>query len=298
MRISGFLAILLLLFIGILLTRVPPASSFGWGSFGFEELGSAKKVKIAVPEITLTPAEEQKLLAGKPVARLLNAPGGLKIGYLRFFAPFDPITTWMVVTNAEHFKLVDPAFPKTGSLTEKRRSYMPYVFDAATCSEDGQGKMFQLLVMPVVSPRKLSIDRFHDAAAFPYESAWTRSQAPCCQDKLDPEMKAKYFDKAVELVKNDGCWHISPLPKKYRKTGADLMRSDVIYYVDSNPGGDLSKLKAIVNKATSVALPTLMDNVLFHGKRWEQYLAKHHGPEMVKKYKAWQAAYRQAMAGK
>ena len=277
---------------------VVSVSAYQWETFGFDQPGDARAVKMKVPNIALTPKEEEALYAGKPIAKLLDAPGGLKKGYLRFFAPFDPVTAWMVVTDAKHFDLEDPAFPKSGSLTDRRRTFMPYSFDVATCKKDGKEMMYQLLVMPIVAPRKLCINRYHNTDAFPWESFWWRADQMCCQDKAKPDLVKKYHGKAVELTKNNGTWHIGPLPKKFRRTEGDIMRTDCIYFVDTNPGGDLGKIKAVVNKATSVALPALMNNVLFHGKRWESFLAKHHGPAMVQKYKQWQDQYKQSMAGK
>lgn len=280
-----FCAVLILAFVG-------SVAAYTWQSFGFAE-GQSPKLKV--PTVTLSAAEENKLYEGKPIAKLLDGPDGLKQGYLRFFAPFDPVTAFMVVTDADHFSMEDPAFPKTGSITDKKRTFMPYTFDAATCVENGEPRMNQLLVMPFVDPRRLCIKRYHSTSAFPWESYWTlASDKECCKSKMNPAMK-KYFDNAVYLQKNTGCWHISPLPKKFLKSDADIMRSDLVYFVDTNPGGDLGKIKAIVNKATSIALPTLVDNVNFHGKRWEQYLAKHHGPAMVAKYKEWVEQYKQSM---
>ncbi len=157
--------------------------------------------------------------------------------------------------------------------------------------------MFQLLVMPLVAPRKMCINMKKDISSFPWEAAWNKHEGLCCEDKMKPEMKP-FLKKAVLLKKNVGTWHISPLPAKFRKSDADIMRTDCIYYVDSNPGGDLSKLKSIVNKAQSVALPALMKNVLFHGKGWEGHLKKYHGPEMTAKYKNWQLEYKKAMSQK
>ena len=109
-------------------------------------------------------------------------------------------------------------------------------------------------------------------------------------------MKEKFFNKAVLLVKNDGCWHVGPLPKKFRKTPDDIMRTDCIYYVDTNPGGNLENMKAIVNKATAIAMPSLVNNVLFHSKNWEKYLSKNM-PGMLLKYKQWKQEYKESMQG-
>jgi hypothetical protein len=286
--IAGFAMLMLLVSAAV--------AEMQWGGFGFEDKGDAKAVKVKIPAVKLTEAEKKDLYDGKPITRLLPSPDGLKIGYMRFFAPFDPVTSWMITTDGEHLDLEDPSYPKSGSFTSKKRTFMPYVFDCATCKEGGRDKMFQLLVMPLVKPRKLCINRLHDVSAFPWETAWTLSEGMCCQSGAKPEMK-KYADDAVTLKKNTGAWHIGPLPKEFRKTDADIMRTDFIYYVDTNPGGDLSKLKAIVNKATSIALPALQENVLFHGKTWKAHLAKHHGAAEVAKYKGWVADYTKAMTG-
>jgi hypothetical protein len=201
----------------------------------------------------------------------------------------------MVVTNADHFDLVDPSYPKSGSLLDKRRTFMPYCFDVATCVEQGRPRMYQLLVMPLVAPRKLCIDRYHNTDGFPFETYWKQTDAMCCQDQTDPELSAKYFDKAVTLKRNIGAWHISPLPAKFIKTEKDKMRADLIYYVDTHPGGDIGKLKPLVNKAQSIALPALMENVLFHGPVWEDYLKKHRSAELLAKYKTWLADYKQSV---
>jgi hypothetical protein len=156
--------------------------------------------------------------------------------------------------------------------------------------------MGQLLVMPFVAPRKLCIQRFHNSNGFPFESTWKLAGDACCEEGRNPEMQ-EYYDEAVSLKKNVGAWNIAPLPKKFRKTEADIMRTDCIYYVDTDPGGDLSKMKTLVNKAQSVALPKVAENVNFHCKNWEKYLAKHYGAGMVQKYKAWVTEYKQAMAG-
>ena len=94
--------------------------AYQWGPFGYSIKGDSKSVKLKVPKISLTAAEEQDLYNGKPITRLLDSPDGLKRGYLRFFAPYDPVTVWMVVTNAKNFAKTDPSFPKTGSTFEKK----------------------------------------------------------------------------------------------------------------------------------------------------------------------------------
>ena len=297
-RIHSFPVLILSIIIAVVFCFALSAGAYKWSKFNFEHKGASKSLKLKVPNITLSTAEEEKLYSGKAVTRLIDAPNGLKKGYLRFFAPFDPITAWMVVTDATHFDLVDSSFPSTGSITDRRRTFMPYTFEVATCVDQGRSRMSQLLVMPLVSPRKLCIERYHNTDGFPFESYWSKADNMCCVDKWDPKIKEKYFDEAVTLERNIGCWHIGPLPEKFRKTPGDLMRADLIYFVDTNPGGDLGKLKSIVNKAQSTALPTLMNNVNFHGQRWEKYLAKHHGQAMVTKYQQWLAEYKESMGVK
>lgn len=287
---ATLIATILIFLIGI----AASVHAYQWGAFDYSIKNEAKPMKQKVPKIKLSAAEEQALYEGKPITRLLNSPDGLKRGYLRFFVPYDPVTVWMVVTNAKNFSKTDPSFPKAGSTFDKRRTFMPYTFDATTCVQNGSEMMSQILVMPLVAPRKLCIKRYHNSKGFPWESAWTKVDGMCCEDKMNQEIKDKYFEKAVLLVKNDGCWHIGPLPMKFQKTEADIMRTDCIYYVDTNPGGNLENLKAIVNKATEIAMPSLVENVLFHSKRWEQYLSKHM-PGMLPKYKEWKKQYEQSM---
>ncbi|MCL4236075.1 MAG: hypothetical protein KJ042_16325, partial [Deltaproteobacteria bacterium] len=99
--------------------------------------------RVEVPEVGLSVEETSKLYAGKPIAKLLPSENGLKAGWLRFFAPFDPVTTWMVITDMEHLDLVDDPYPASGSLADKRRTFLPYVFDAATCVENNEPIMYQ-----------------------------------------------------------------------------------------------------------------------------------------------------------
>lgn len=248
--------------------------------------------RVEVPEVGLSVEETSKLYAGKPIAKLLPSENGLKAGWLRFFAPFDPVTTWMVITDMEHLDLVDDPYPASGSLADKRRTFLPYVFDAATCVENNEPIMYQLLVMPFVAPRRMCVRHDEDQSAFPWEAAWKLAgMGECCKKEQNINM-IEYKHKAVELKKNQGAWRIAPLPPEFRKTDADRMRTDVIYYVDSHPGGDLGEIEFVVNKATSTALPTLMDNVIFHGKSWETHLNRHHGGgQALADYQAWRAAY-------
>jgi hypothetical protein len=149
--------------------------------------------------------------------------------------------------------------------------------------------------MPFLAPRRLCIAKEHDANGFPYQSSWKLSEdKACCQSKMNKKF-SEYYDKAVYLDSNKGTWHISPLPKKFQKTEADKMRAQLYYYVNTNPGGDMSKITSLINKATLMALPKIASNVNFHGKVWETHLAKHHSAEDVAKWKAWITQYKESM---
>lgn len=273
-------------------------NQYTWIEPGFSELGSKKNLRVLVPTVPLSPSDEHALDDGNVITRLLEGPTGLKMGYMRFFAPYDPVTTWMVITDLDHFSMVSPDFPKTGSLSDKRNTFMPYVFDSAVCMENNKMGMYQLVIMPFVAPRKTNIQNFNDNSAFPWESSWKTAKSPRCLEMRNPEMQKMYGDRAIVVAKNRGAWLISPLPKKFRRTPADINRSDVIYFVDTNPGGDIGKITALVNKALSVALPAVRDNTLNHCKNWVHHLETYHTPKDLENYLKWKAAYKKAMTEK
>ena len=241
-----------------------------------------------IPEIALSEADLALLSSGKPVARLLDTAGGLKAGYMRIFLPFDPPTIWQIITDIHHFSMVSPQYPRNGSLTDKRQTFMPYVFDSAAC-ENG-GYLYQLLVMPLIAPRQYTLKRSVNRMAFPWESKWSQEPEMRCQDKLNPEMD-KYRTEAITTAKNEGSWRLSPLPKQFIKSKEDLLKTDCIYYVDSNPGGNLSSSMGIVNKVTEIALPALVDNLIYHAKQWDDHMRKHHTSRQYEEWKAQVAAY-------
>ena len=271
-----------------------PGPAPPWQQFGFKYRTSDLGLKMKIPEIALSDSEREKLHAGKPVTRLVDSPEGYKIGYLRFFAPFDPVTAWMVVTDVDHYDHTDPAFDATGCLTEKRRSFWPHAFENNTCLEDGEYRMSQLIVMPLLAPRKLCLVGTFNTEAFPWESYWDlTSDALCCESRREPEM-SRYFDRAVAVKRNKEAWHISPLLKAFRKTPADAMRSDCIYMADVNPGGDLGRFEAITERVATTSLPQLMKHVVAQGKRWESFLAARYGPDEVRRYREWVELYRKS----
>ncbi|TRZ75229.1 MAG: hypothetical protein D4R93_05285 [Deltaproteobacteria bacterium] len=241
-----------------------------------------------IPEISLNEADLALLSSGKPVTRLLDTPGGLKASYMRIFLPFDPPTIWHIITDIHHFSIVSPQYPKNGSLTNKRQTFMPYVFDSSAC-ENGR-YLYQLLVMPMIAPRHFTLKRSTNRIAFPWESKWSQEPEMRCQDKLNPEME-KYRTEAIITAKNEGSWRLSPLSKEFIKRKEDLLKTDCIYYVDSNPGGNLSSLMGIVNKVTEIVLPALAENLIFHAKQWDDHMRKHHTSRQYEEWKAQVTAY-------
>lgn len=265
----------------------------GWTDEPSFEVKADRALKLKVPAVTLSEADVAALLAGKPVTRLLEGEGGLKKGWMRLIVPYEPPTVWRVITNVEYFDHQSSEYPANGSLTKKLHTYMPYTFDTATCTENGKWYMYQLLVMPFVDPRHFTLERFNNRAAFPWESTWHQAPEMHCQSGVNPEVE-EYRKSAVATTKNTGTWQIGPLPKEWVKSKEDLLKTDMIYYVDSNPGGNLAAVMPVVNKATKIALPALADSVLFHCKNWSSHAAKYQQDDTAK-WKGEIAAYRKAV---
>ncbi len=241
-----------------------------------------------IPAIPLNDEDLALLSSGKPVTRLLDTSGGLKAGYMRVFLPFDPPTIWQIISDIRHFSLVSSQYPKNGSLTDKRQTFMPYVFDSSACENNSY--MYQLLVMPLIAPRQFTLKRSANRTAFPWESKWSQEPEMRCQDKRNPQME-KYRTEAITTEKNEGSWRLSPLPKEFIKSKEDLLKTDCIYYVESNPGGNLSSLMGIVNKVTEIALPALAGNLIFHARQWDEHMREHHTPHEYEDWKAQVRAY-------
>ena len=242
-----------------------------------------------VPAISLSEADPALLSSGNPVTRLLDTPSGFKACYMRIFLPFDPPTIWHIVTDIHHFSMTSPQYPKNGSLTDKRQTFMPYVFDSSVCENDKY--LYQLIVMPLIAPRQFTLKRSTNQIAFPWESKWSQEPQMRCQDKLNPQME-KYRTEAIVTERNEGSWRLSPLSKEFIKSKEDLLKTDCIYYVDTNPGGNLSSLMAIVNKVTETALPVLTENVVFHAKQWDKHMRTYHTPHQYEEWTAQVKAYR------
>lgn len=289
MKNRAFTALLVSLFIlGLVSLIAFSEAAVGQGTISYEVVAN-KVLKQKIPPMSFSDSEKEKLYAGKPICRLIDSPDGLKKGYMRIFLPYEPPTVWRVVLDCECFDRVDPSYPEN----KGRRSFMPYTFDAAPCVESGKFYFYQLLVMPLVDPRHFTLDRTITQAGFPWETRWTQTPDMHCKDKWNKEMD-EYRKDAVTTLKNDGAWQLSPLPKEFVKTKADLLKTDAVYFVDSNPGGDIAKLKLIINQATKIAMPALADSTNFQCKRWEEHMKKVHPSE----YQTWKdeiAAYRKSV---
>jgi hypothetical protein len=246
-----------------------------------------------IPAISLNEADLSLLSSGKPVTRLLNTSVGFRACYMRIFLPYDPPTLWQIITDIHHFSMVSSEYPKNGSLTDKRQTFMPYVFDSAAC-ENGRS-LYQLIVMPLIAPRQYTLKRSSNRTSFPWESKWSQEPEMRCQDALNPQME-KYRKEAVTTARNEGSWRLSPLPQEFIKSKEDLFKTDCIYFVDSNPGGNLFSLMAIINKVTEIVLPTLAENLIFHAAQWDEHMRKHHTSHQYEEWKAQVMAYRSERA--
>jgi len=278
----------------LLIAALALASGYG-GPLSFD-VKPNKTFKQPTPKINFSAKQIANLKAKKPVCLLLPSPSDpeLKAGYMAAIVPYDPVTVWQVITDIKHFHLTDPSYPNTGALTDRRRTFMPYVRDGAVCSQGGSSYLYQLLVMPFVAPRKYSLKRYGDRNGFPWESAWTAASELVCADRRNQEFD-EYFNEAVQITHNNGCWHIQPVPEAWRTKPEDALNTYIEYYVDTNPGGNIGQIKSIVNRATSTALPSLHENLVFHSGHWEQHLKKHHSAAELAQWKKERAEFRAAM---
>ena len=190
----------------------------------------------------------------------------------------------------EHFALEDPSYPATGPIGRKHRTFMPYTVESIPCGVDGRHYAYQLLLMPFVAPRKYCILRHHDRNGFPWESAWGLADELYCANKRDHRFDAE-FGKAVRMKCNTGAYLVAPLPKGFRRKPSDLYRADVTYFVDADPGGDISKLKPLLNLAQKMALPEVVKLVNFHAERWKEHMEEYHSAAELKEYLALRQRY-------
>jgi len=285
---AAILTVLLLAATATAAALAPPQ----WERLGFGMRADNSGLHMSLPSIEPTADEWRKLQAGEPITRLLDAPDGSKIATMRFFAPFDPVTAWMVVTDVEHYDLVDSLFSASGSTLTKRHTLWPNAFENNVCVEQGRRRVSQLIVIPLVAPRKLCLSASYDASAFPWE--WHMDLAGverCCASRSRPDVQ-DYFNKAVTPKRNRESWFIAPLPPSLRKTPADALRTDCVYVADVNPGGELSQFEWLAKMAAAESLPQLARHIVAQGKRWERFLTDHYDSAVVAAYRQHVAEYR------
>lgn len=254
-----------------------------------------KKFKIKIPKVELTEEEKAKLFSKDNIqdailTKLIEGEDDLKKGWMMMQVENDPVTVWMIITNIYNFHSEDENFPKN----KGRRTMMPYVHWGNACEVNGEEVVFQLLIMPIVSPRVYTLHRYPDMNGFPFESYWYSDENLYCYDSIPEDFKDELKD-AVHLKRNTGCWRIEPLPSEYIKTKKDFEKTLVTYYVDTHPGGTIGKIAWIVNKAQSKALPDLANNVKFISSKWEYFLKKFYGQERVTAYRCFRREYLDTM---
>lgn len=258
-------------------------------TISYADRADGKPFVLTAPGVPLTGKDRERLLAGEPVCRLLDSPGETKYGWMRFVAPCDPVTVWWIVTDNQCFARTSGDYPATGTLFDKRRTFMPYTWENVLCRKGGEKHIYQLLVFPLLSPRKTNVISIHNRNGFPWETAW-QEHDPVCEHLADPAFK-KWRDKAVVLPRNTGSYRIRPLPKELRTSPEDVNRADVRYFVDTHPGGGVGELPALVNGATKQAMPQMAELIAQHGRDWMAHMKRYHTKEEIAAYEAQRAAY-------
>ena len=253
------------------------------GEVSFEYLGKSKQLVLPVPDVELSAEEMQALYEGRPIPKLLDGRDGLKAGWMRFFADCDPVTAWYIVTDVEHFSLQDPSYPATGPMGHKLHTFMPYTADCVPCKVGGRYYVYQLLVMPLVAPRKYSLLRHHNRKGFPWESAWELADKLYCADMRNKDFE-QYFKEAVVVLRNNGSFLVAPLPPEFRRSPSDLNRADIRYFVDVHPAGNIAKLKPLVNLVNKIGLPDVARLINFHAKHWREHMEKYHSKKELEEY--------------
>lgn len=250
----------------------------------------ARRLRISIPARDLTSRDIDDLHAGEPLLDLVPGTSGQRAGRIEFILPFDPVTALMVITDHDHYDITDPAYPRSGPPGDKRRTMMPYVAEAIACARGGERYQYQLLNLPLVAPRKFSIHLQQDTRAFPWEAAWEGEKALTCADARDPAHD-DLFSAAVQITRSRGAWRLQPIPPALRRSPLDRLRTHVVYYVDTDPGGDLSRWTGIVDTATRSAMRGLAENVRLVGGRWEEHLRRHHPPADLDRFRRLRADY-------
>ena len=245
---------------------------------------------VSTPEITLTDAETEALVRGEIVTRTLDSPAGGKMGWMRFFASADPVTVAAILADNESYTVESPEYKATGSLAHRKRTFMPYTWENIECEEGGRTYVYQLLVMPLISPRKANIRLCRNVNGFPWEMAWHESDTAPCEKLASAEM-APWREKAVAIERNRGSWLVSPIPPELRRSPADLNRADVRYFVDTNPGGSVGKMEVLANAAQRQAMPVLAGLINQHGKTYDRFMQEHKTPEQLADFRQLRQRY-------
>lgn len=290
---------LFVLFIMTILAVVGSPETPGWASLTVEDRTGAKPPLVEVPEVVLTGEEERELLAGGVVTRVLDGADGAKLGWMRFFADCDPVTAFWIITDNRCFATESDEYPATGSLRHRRRTFMPYTWENIECRVEGRTYVFQLLVFPLVSPRKTSALLRRDTAGLPWETTWRETDHPFCEDLADPALQG-IRDRAVVLPRNRGSWRISFIPPEYRRSPQDLYRADCRYFVETGMGGAVGRIDLLVDGAQRRAMPTMAELVNHHGRTWREHMERRHTPEELAEYlrvrRSYLDAYREEFA--
>lgn len=257
--------------------------------FGMEDLRNNKEPLLTIPEVTLSAKEVSDLATGKHITRMLDADHGGKMGWMRFIVEADPVTLYYILTDNESYTMESPEYPPSGPSFSKKRTFMPYTWENIECRADNKQYLYQLLVLPLVSPRQLHALLQRDTDGFPWELVWTESE-PHCIHLADPAL-ADWRKMSVLVERNRGSWLISPIPDELRQGPNDLYRTDLRYFVDTNPGGAIGKIDALANGAQRQAMPTMAKLINHHAATYQRHMEKFKTPEYIAEFKKNRAAY-------
>jgi hypothetical protein len=248
---------------------------------------------LALPEVVLT-ADETARLCGDPnsdpVIRMLPGPDGRELAWMIYAVDARVPVVWQIVTDVHAFHREDPAFLETSG----KRTFMPYMQYSNACDDGDSIRVFQYLNLPVVADRKYTVVRRHSNDALPWEVRWDIDPAMSCLGSPRAELKPA-IEAAVRVRVNRGVWRLSPRSSYCRADAADRLRTVVLYYVDTDPGGIVGAIGALSRLAQRRALPQTAKNLRFHAARWLQYLADHGGPQARETLDALDVRYREAM---
>lgn len=255
----------------------------------FREAPDREGLWEAFPDYNLTVEHRRALFEevdADPIIEMLDSDGTIARGYMTFTVQAPPPTVWEIITAAEDFDTVDPAFPKYKGET----SFMPYVRYCNVCIEDGLTILYQLLELPSVAPRKFTSVRLDNHDGFPWETRWYLDNNFSCVGEV-PEELHDLLEKSVPMETNSGSWRLEPYPSGYRDGENAFDRTWVRYYVNSSPGGSVGKKAWLARMGQKKALPKIADVIRIHASRWLEYLQEHKAPGDVARYQAFVKAY-------